>query len=867
MNSLPNTRVAPIVIAIAIASNAIGGSALAQEDAQVLEEILVTAQKREQSLKEVPISISVMSGEKIVSQGFNDLEEISTFLPGLTVEQGDVVGTTLSIRGINSAGNNAALEQAVAVFNDGIYNGRSMQSVAGVYDVSQVEVLFGPQPVYFGQSAIAGLVSYSSKRPGDEWDGYAVVEAGNFNFRKLEGAVGGPISENWGIRLAGKYTETDGWTKVFATGEDGNASEDSAFRISLDGDITDSLSMYVKTETYEQETSGAPFPTVVCEPDFGAQLPINLDGMGGPDIRSPVGICGRLPEELVSYEFSEYIDKGGSISARDIPTPAARGHLDLTGLDIFENAALGLDVKGNNSALEFKWDLAEDLTITSLTGYSDYESSVIEDFDASPYAAIGIVGEEEFEMLSQEIRIESAYDGGFNWMAGVYYQDNELDYINRLVSGIRTQFGTPGSYVTGDYNEEATYWGFFASANWQLTDRLRLGAGVRHSEVEKSAYLMESESSLIFDAAGNVTGISAVDDSMLRARGRCLGNTPTGLDCDQSIINSGGQALLDAMGGDSDLELDDSDQDYQLTISYDINDNMTGFARYVTGFKAGGFSRGGSSFRVSTKGAYDSERATSFEFGARLEYEQVRANITFYRTEYEDRQVEAGFVDAITDPATGVTTETRSLIFINAAESTVQGFEADLTYVADFGTRVQLGFAYLDSEWDSYANAGCLAREAGNPLLALPTFPGGPRGTPAPASPDCVNQQIDLGGTEFDGVPDWNLVAAISHDFQLGDSLLLSLGVDISMFDDYDDTRGQTGQFSYDYRSQDGFTLMNARAVLSKPGAGWQLAVFGRNITDEEYWLVQPAGENPFGTTSASYARPASYGIQLRYDL
>ena len=862
MKSLPKYSRAPLVVATSVAT-----SALAQESNNVLEEILVTAQKREQSLSEVPISVSVMTGDKIVEQGFNDLEELSSFVPGLSVEQGDVVGTTLTIRGINSAGNNTALEQAVAVFNDGIYNGRSMQSVAGVYDVSQVEVLFGPQPIYFGQSAIAGLVSYRSQRPGEEWNGYAVVEGGNLGYRKLEGAVGGPISENWGVRLAGKYTETDGWTEVFATGEDGNASDDTAFRVSLEGNLTDSFAVYAKAETFEQSTTGAPFPTVVCEPDFGAQIPINLDGMGGPDIRSPVGICGTLPDDLVNYGFNEYIDKGGSISARDIPSPAARGNLDLTGLDIFANEALGLDVEGNNGVLELKWDLAGDHMITSLTGYSDYESSVIEDFDSSPYAAIGIIGEEEFEMFSQEFRVESSYDGGFNWMAGVYFQENELDYINRLVSGIRTQFGVPGSYVTGDYNEEASYFGVFASANWEVTDRLRLGVGVRHSEVEKSAYLMESDSSLIFDGAGNVTGYSSVDDTQLRPNGRCLGDTPTGLDCDQSIINLGGQGLLDAMGGNTDLELDDSDQDYQLSISYDINDEVTGFARYVTGFKAGGFSRGGSSYRVSTKGAYDSEKATSFEFGARFDYERLRANITFYRTEYEDRQVEAGFIDVVTDPATGVSTETRSLIFVNAAESTVQGFEADLTYVASFGTRLQLGLAYLDSEWDSYENAGCLPREAGNRLLGLPTFPGGPPGTPAPSSPDCVAQSIDLSGTEFDGVPDWNLVVGLSHDFQLGDSLILGFGVDASVFDDYDDTRGQSDQFAYDYRTQSGFALVNVRAVLSNPDAGWQIAAYGRNITDEEYWLVQPVGENPFGTTTASYARPASYGVQLRYDL
>ncbi len=855
--------IAPLALAVASATHV-----MAQDsETMQLEEVLVTAQKREQSLQEVAISVTVMSGEKIVQQGFNDLQEMSDFIPGLNVEQGDVTGTNLAIRGINNGGPNVALEQAVAVFNDGVYTGRSMQSVAGVYDVSRMEVLFGPQPVYFGQSAIAGLVSYSSQRPTDELDGYVVAEAGSDDFKKFEGAISGPITDGWAYRAAGKYTESDGWTEVFATGDDGNASEDTAFRLSLSGEITENFTMYLKGETFEQETSGAPFPTITCEPDLGAQIPIDLNGMPPPDIRSPVSICQRLPEDLVNYGYSRFVNKGGSISAREIPVPTAAGNLDLTGIDLASNDALGLDVEGDNYLAEFKWYPSSDLTITSLTGYSEYDSSTVEDFDSSPYAAIMIINAEEYEMLSQELRIESNYDSSVNWMAGVYYQDQELDYVNRIVAGLRTQFGPPGSYVSGDFGEDATYWGAFGTVTFDVTDRLTIDAGLRWSDVDKSAYLMESDSSLIFADDGSVTGYSDVDDTMLRANGRCLGDTPTNLDCEQTIINSAGQAVLDAMGGNTDLEFEDDNVDYQLNVLYQFNDEITGFARYVTGYKAGGFSRGGSSFRVSTKGAYDSEEAASFEVGARFDYGNWRANATVYHTSYDDRQVEAGFVDNITDPVTGVTTSTRSLIFINAAEATVQGFEADLTYLASFGTTFNAGMAYIDSEYDNYDNAGCLSIEAGNPLLALPTFPGGPPGTPLPASPDCVNQNIDLSGTSFDGVPEWNIVLGISHTFAITDGMSLDVGVDASIFDDFEDERGQPAEFSRPFREQDGFTLLNARIALVSNEGTWEIAAYGRNMLDEAYWTNQPVGENPFGTTTASYSRPESYGLQLRYNL
>ena len=805
----------------------LASTALAESESEpLLEEIVVSAQKREQSIDDVAMSLSVMTGDKIVDQGFNDLQDVSSFTPGLLVEQGDVTGTTLSIRGVNNGGPNVAFEQAVAVFNDGVYSGRSLQSVAGIYDIAQVEVLFGPQPVYFGQSAIAGLVSYTSKRPGEELDGYVVAEAGSFDSRKFEGAVGVPISENWGVRVAGKYTESDGWTDVFFTGEDGNSSEDTAFRFSIAGDITDGLSLYAKTEYFEQETSGAPFPTVSCNPALGVQTP------GGP-----LAICQRLPAEFVNYGYNDSINKGGSIPATEIPSPMAPTFLDLTGLDIASNDALGLDVDGTNTTLQFTWDVSDTITVSSITGVSEYESAAIEDFDSSPYAAVMIANEEEFEMVSQELRVQSNNDGAMNWMAGVYYQDQELDYLNRTTAGIRTQFGPPGSYSSGDYNEEATYLGAFATVTYDVTDALTIDAGVRWSDVEKSAYLLESGGGLAVDDNGDFF-LEPIDDTVLRPGGRCLGDTPGNSDCAASIVARHGQATLDAMGGNTDLELDDSEVNYQLAATYAISEEVTGFARYVTGFKAGGFSRGGSSFSVSTKGAYDAENAESLEGGFRLDLGNVRANLTLFYTEYEDRQVEAGFID----PATNA----RSLVFINAAEATIQGFEADVLYVAEFGTRFNAAFSYTDSEFDEYTNAGCLNIERASPL--------------------CVNSNIDLSGTEFDGQPDWNLTLGVSQEFELSDSLLLTLGIDASIFDDFDDTRGLPEEFSLDYRDQDGFTLLNARAAIGNKEGDWEVALYGRNLTDEEYWLTQPSGENPFGTATAAYSRPVSYGVQLRYN-
>ena len=810
------------------------------------EEVVVTAQKRDQTLTDVPISVQVLSGEKILEQGFNDLQEATTFVPGVIVEQGDTRAATVRVRGINTVGANTSFEQSVAVFNDGIYYGRSLQSTAGLFDVSQIEVLYGPQPVYFGQSAIAGLISYGSTRPSDEIEGYVVAEGGTDAFLKFEGAVNIPLSDSWAIRAAGKITETDGWTQIFATGEDGNSSEDTALRLSLQGDITDSLSLYLKTEQFEQESNGAPSATVLCDPLLAA-VP--------PPARGIV-ICDNAElAGLTSYGYNYFVNKGGSESAAPLNRMPA-GNLDLTTLPFADNAALGIDIEGSNSIAEFEWAVNDEILFSSLTGYAEYESLGVEDFDGTPFASLMFPNSEDFEMVSQEFRIQNNSDEGLNWMAGLYYQDQELGFSNDIISASPNPMGPSGTNAI-EFREEAEYFGAFASFSYDLSDSVTLAYGVRYSDVEKDAYLWEVDSFLT-DANGNritnngpggstpvpngtqAFGYSGIIPE-LAAGDRCLGNTPNGDDCAATILaRPGGAELLAGMGGNTDLILAENDVNHQLSLNYTYSDSATYFVRYVDGFKPGGFSRGNSSFITVNKGQYSAEEASSIEVGARLNFldDSLRINTVFYFTDYENQQVAAQIVDPVTLAV--------SQIFVNAAESTVRGFEADLAYANDNGLRFFLNGALTLGEFDSYTNAACFNIEA------------------ATGACDASTNSLDLSGTDFDGQPDWTMSVGLSQDINLSDTILLKLGADLSIFDDFDDTRPTTARF--DYRSQDGFSVLNLRAAITDTEGVWEAAVYGRNVTDELYWFNQPQQPGPFGTANAPISRPANYGVQLRYN-
>ena len=817
------------------------------EQGRIVEEIVVTAQKREQTLDDVPISISVMPGEQLQAQGLNNLEEVATFIPGVIAEQGELGNnSTVTIRGVSSSGFNTAFEQSAAVFNDGTYYGRPMQSVAGIWDISQVEVLFGPQPVYFGQSAIAGLVSYKSNRPrpGGDLDGYVFAEAGNLAHRKVEGALTIPLGTDWAARVGGKFQETDGWMTHQYTGEDGNANENTAYRASLAGGAGD-LSVFVKHEGFKQQTSGLNTDDAVCEPQ-AAQAGF-------------LALCANARAAgIATYEYDRNLNRGGSVSAHTVPQARAPvGNLDLTQLPLFDHSALGADADGTNSVLELTYDLPNGIVVTALSGYSEYQSFAMQDFDRSPYASLGFPYSEEYDQFSQELRAQSSGDGNLQWMAGVYYQDQELGMTLDIISALPNPMGPSGTNAT-EYNEEAEYFSAFASATYNFNEQWALDLGARWQQVKKDAYLWEVDSYLT-DAAGNRitnagppsptgTGLTVAPNGtapagysglipMMRAGDRCLGETPNGDDCAATHR----PAFLAAWGGDTSLKRTDRDFTPDVALRWSFSDAGSLFARYVQGFKAGGFSRGSSSFIVATKGYYDPEKARSVELGGRFSFldDRLRWNLVAYRTKYKDQQVNSAFVDP--------TTNATFFIFINAAESTIQGLETDLSFVAENGFFAKGSLAVNDTKYNSFPNAQCLHSER--------------------IAGDCrPNGTIDLSGTAFDGLPDWTLSFSAGYDLDLGRNLGLLLSVDGVIYDDWDNTRPSQRTFQ-DHREQDGFSIWNLRAALYSQDRRWEVAAWGRNLTDELYWLRQPTGVGIFGTDNANASRPATYGLSVRYNM
>src|SRR5688572_1608070 len=197
-------RLAAVIFTTAIITTA--GPASAQE----LEEIVVTAQRRAQSLQEVPISLEAISGQDLLDQYYRTIDDLAEFSPSIEIDV-RMQDQNVSIRGMGTTGSSLALEQSAPTFMDGVVLGRTSIIKGALMDVERIEVLRGPQPVYFGQNAVAGAFSIITRKPSETWQGDVQVEVGNFGRRTVEGGVGGPITDTLGIRVAGKYDELAGY--------------------------------------------------------------------------------------------------------------------------------------------------------------------------------------------------------------------------------------------------------------------------------------------------------------------------------------------------------------------------------------------------------------------------------------------------------------------------------------------------------------------------------------------------------------------------------------------------------------------------------------------------------------------------------
>ena len=785
---------------------AVAAATLSVSPAQAqLEEVIVTAQKRVESLQDVPISVNAMSQEKMQEFGIDRIENLASYVPNLAMSETGI-GTAIYIRGIGS-GINPGFEQSTGMYMDGIYYGRAQLARAPFLDLARVEVLRGPQPILFGKNSIAGAISMITAKPSDEFEGQ-ISGLYEPDFGEMEGTLvlSGPITDNLGGRLAVRYREVDGFMDNKFLGDDEAEREETTVRGILQWDATDNLTMTLKAEVGEFDVQGRNIEIV---DDYPSENPA-FGGLNYSQIQ--VGAFGSDPSALDTKQDYKRSSNG----------------------DFSDNET-------ENITFNFDYRLGE-LTLTGITGWVSYEFDENCDCDFSSARVIEAPLTEEYEQFSQELRLTSPGGETFDYIAGVFYQTSELDSgditqvaeNSILVPAVNAQFAGGGNAIdsTGglrEFEQDADLWAVFAQVTWNINEAWRLTFGARYTEEEKEG----SRKLILADPSGNPI-TSDTDPFKATVAPLVYAN------------------LFNIELTNHDLEGDRDEESFTplLTLQWDVNDDIMTYITASTGFKSGGYDSRGNVvpgttnpfLKDPTAGSfeYEDEEATNFEIGAktRLFDNTLELNMAAFYTTYEDLQV------SIFDGTLGFVVD-------NAAEAEVMGFEMNGRWAATDALTIYGSLAWIDFEFQDFENGQCNWTE---------------RNTTSCLGLDGSR----VGTTSYDGrtnqyVADWSGTLSADYVWDIGTDFELRATVDLVYSDEYFPTQNLDPTII-----QDSYTKVNARLAFGAQDGTWEVALLGRNLTDEEiitYANPVPLAQSSFGALShyAFLEAPSSIAVQGVY--
>jgi len=616
----------------------------AESSAGVIEEIIVTAQKREQNLQETPVSVTAFSSDAIIELGFRQSVDITAQTPNYSVgyPNGDTGVPAPFIRGVGLNDFGVLNQGPIAAYMDETYISSNAAQIFQLLDTERVEVLRGPQGTLYGRNATGGAVNFVSHKPTREWEGWVRGSYGSWDMTKLEGAVGGPIGDTTAFRAAVLKTDSDGWMNNKFTGNDQQGIDELAARLLLEWQPTDALNLLLNVRGGKTESDAVQYR------HLGVW---DVDGNQCPTADILAGLCADI------FGYSE-----------EAPYTTLNG-VDVPAVPDYEDGNFDFEAENDTSfwgvSLTADWAIG-DYLVTSITSYDDMDDSRPEETDVGPNDILTGNLAVNQETWAQELRV--AWEGDrWTWLAGAYYLRDEatdntsfdiLRDLRPLFIGDDVNCTAPPGNPTGfcpeafvqtsksGTDQTITSFALFADTTIDLTDTLKLSTGLRYTdeEVEHDAYFFFDE-----PAAGNPNQPGYPDDA------------------ENDFDNLSGRAVLD----------------FQWT------DDLLLYGGITSGFKAGGI-------QTTSDGIapYDEEKLLSYEAGFKstLANGRIRFNGAAFYYDYDDMQVYA-FV--IVD---GLGFSTIS----NAADSEIYGAEFELQWLPIDNLFVNLGLGLLSTEYEDF---------------------------------------------------------------------------------------------------------------------------------------------------------------------
>ena len=792
----------------------------------LLEEIIVTAQKRAQNIQDIPVAVTALSGEQLIEHGITDAFDLQQHAPALRVGQSQTATTAnFNIRGIGTSSQNFGLESSVGLYVDGVYRARQSALINELADMERVEVLRGPQGTLFGRNSSAGAVLLNTVAPSHETDGYLDLSYGNLDLFSANGAVGGSLVEDvLAVRLTAFMTSRDGF--VDALGEGGNLLNDRdryGGRAQLLYTPTEDVSLRVILDYSEIDE-------VCCAAATFRNNYFSFDGRPGSD-----ALLASLGIPLVNEDqFTDYV-------------------VHVNRLPESRNEDSGVSA-------ELNWDIGATDTLTAISAYRTFNTTddADVDFNAADIADRYNLGESE--MFSQELRL-SGSRGRVDYLAGAYYFNQNLNswsttapgahleafvvngdpQLSTLINTINALSALTGGFIPrtapavlpGGYSlnvmlQDHEAWAVFGQVDVQLLDQWSVSAGLRYTDEKK-----KMDGTFTQDNFGPPPDFVAIGTNLFLASQGQARLDPALL---APLAYPGwGYYLTPAFAPRPDVDetLKDDQVTWNVKLSWTPNDDLLLYAGYATGFKSGGTNT--DRIPAAFSQVFGAEKSDSFEAGLKLVLpeQNLRVNLALHYTTVEDFQSNSFTGDGFN--------------LRNAGKLEAKGGELEVAWSPLNGLALSAAYIYNEAEYDEFEQATC--------WLAAPFLAG----TPDPGRLNPGDAFCDRTGDRLAGNPEHTVLLSATLSRSFSDNLGGYVHAD------YNHRSSIVMDGNADpIKMQDGFGLLNARAGLVLKAIDLDVSFWARNLLDEDWYgavFDVPLQDGKL----ASYLRETrTYGVTLR---
>ena len=863
-NLLRCTASAAVVGAVAFGF-AGAASAQDQDGATTVDEIIVTAQKREQSLQDVPIVVTSLSQEVLADAGVRDIKDLQILTPGMTVTStSSEASTTARIRGVGTVGDNPGLESSVGVVIDGVYRSRNSVGFGDLGELARIEVLKGPQGTLFGKNTSAGVINIITEAPSFTPEINLEGTTGSYGILGASGSISGPLTDTLAFRVYGARRVRDGFYEV-DTGDGPRTLTDDA-----------------NSDFYTLRGQ------LLWLPNDNTSVRLIADYSA----RDEYCCAGVQVRTGPTYPFID----GTSVGTGQTPPAPGFGRLPFS-RRAFSNRDTGQTIDDKGVSLEVNIDLPQmgGATLTSVTAARSWSTvnGLDNDFTGADIAYRLEDGDfgTTIDNVSQELRLAGGNDM-LEWLVGAFYTTEDIDRndsfyfgadyapvlsfqisaainaINPLVPvspsilpcftrtaqtavGLQTCLGSSGAAFGGGptfaagqsledrYSQSTESFAVFTNNTWHVTDQFDITLGLRYTEdTKKLTGLQTNPGSQHLTCAATLANAGAITTVLGSAASTVLG---------RMCLPWSNPSYTNRVINETH---DDGEFSGTIKAAFRLNESIMTYASYARGYKSFGYNmdRVQSGITPTSSLFFPSENVDSYELGvkATLFDRTMLLNVTYFDQTFTDFQLNTFLGTAF--------------VVESIPELTSRGIDADMVWFSPIeGLSFQGGVTWTDAEYGQFTAAD-LAIPANFPGLSL------------------------LPGARPSFAPEWSSTLSMNFDRSIGNGLRFGFSLAGKYMTEYN-----TGSDLLPFKMQDAFGVVNGRVTIGTDDERWTLEGWVQNLTDEEYVQVAyngflqgsafqstPTASGPYAgtfynpaldsqTIDAFLGAPRTYGLTLRF--